>query len=119
MSAVSRCLLVASLMLAVPHAVAQDVIELSLVNRTGGALLDLFMAPADSQAWGPDLLRDVILDDGATARLSVPSPTNSCRWDLKIRDKDGREILWQDLDVCSARTFVLFEDGGRAWVEPQ
>lgn len=114
-----RCLAVACLMLAVPHAVAQDVTQLSITNRTGGAILDLFLAPANSESWGSDLLQDDILDDGATASLSIPSPVGACQWDLKIRDKRGRNILWQDIDLCQTTSFGLFEDGGRAWVEPQ
>ncbi len=119
MNAVTRCLAVACLMLAVPHALAQDVAELSITNRTGGAILDLFLAPADSESWGGDLLKDDILDDGATARLTIPSPAGACLWDLKIHDKSGRDILWQDIDLCRTTTFGLFEDNGRAWVEPQ
>jgi len=67
-----------------------EFITLNVRNDTGYDLHYLFLSPADSAAWGADVLdEETILSKGETLRLLVPASGSPVDYNLMTADEDG------------------------------
>jgi hypothetical protein len=68
---------------------------LTVENDTGGQIQYLFMSPADSDAWGADLLTgDTTLQDGESWSISVPVGKEKAPYNFFAEDEDGRAFFF-------------------------
>lgn len=92
---------------AVSLAAAQGPQDFTLVNKTGLTIDELYISPADDNAWGEDVLgKDVLMHNEKTDIEFHPS-TEECIWDMKIVDEDGDEVVWVDVNLCKAHEITL------------
>lgn len=95
----------AALVSAVP-AIAGDA-DFTLVNRTGYAIREVYIAPSKSSKWGNDRLGDGTLAN-ARQRLFKFSDKSSCKQDLQVVfDDDGSEVVWEGFDLCEINKITL------------
>lgn len=93
--------------------------DFTLVNRTGVEIHALHVAPHESDDWEEDVLGQDTLPDGATVDIKFDRDEKAAMWDLRIEDKDGNHIEWENLDLLKISKVTLFyKDGkGTAQVE--
>lgn len=91
-----------------PPAGAAVAMTVTVVNHSGHAAREVFVAPAGAAERGPDLLGAGALEDGASAALAFAAPGGACRFDVhavfggKAPDQDLR-----GLDLCKNPTVTL------------
>jgi hypothetical protein len=96
-----------SLSLASLPALAGDA-DFTLVNGTGYSIREVYISPANRNAWGRDRLGDSQLDNGRS-KLFVFSDSANCVQDIKVvfdLDSDA-EVTWEDIDLCQVNKLTL------------
>ena len=88
-----------------------------LVNETGVEIHNLHVSPSDKEEWGDDILGKDTLGDGQTADISFNAKEEAAKWDLRVADKDGNSIEWNDLNLLNISKVTLHYDNGKATAE--
>lgn len=93
--------------------------DFTLVNKTGVEIHALHVSPHGSDDWEEDVLGKDTLADGATLDIKFDRDEKAALWDLRIEDKDGNHIEWENLDLLKiSKVTLLYKDGkGTAQVE--
>lgn len=88
-----------------------------LVNETGVDIEQLYISPVSTDEWQEDVFGENVLPDGNEVVVNFPVDGAHCRWDLKIVDGDGDEVVWKNLNLCKISTITLFWEDGKARAE--
>lgn len=81
--------------------------DFTLVNKTGFALLEVYLSPSHKTKWGPDRLGHDTLENNK-ARLFKFADKSSCLQDLKVVfEDDGSNVTWEDFDLCELNKITL------------
>ena len=81
--------------------------DFTLVNRTGYALREVYISPANKNNWGNDRLGRNVMDN-AKQRLFKFADKDGCNYDLKVVfDDDDSEVIWEDFDLCELNKITL------------
>jgi hypothetical protein len=76
---------------------AQKSSKVTVINKSDWTLVEFYMAPSDSDDWGPDQLKDNIIEPGENFTLSgIPCNT----WDLRLVDEEEDECIVEAVDLC-------------------
>jgi hypothetical protein len=94
------------------HAEEQD---FTLVNATGGTIDELFVSPVAAEDWQEDVLGVEELEDGEEVQITFSRDEEACAWDLMIKDDEGTEINWGNIDLCKYTRITLHSVVGKAW----
>ena len=81
--------------------------DFTIVNHTGQAIITLNVSPADSDAWGPDILGADILAADEEAEISFSNDEEQCSWDIRVTYEDGDTGDWRGIDLCETVTVEL------------
>lgn len=100
------------LSLAVPASAAKQ--DFLLVNDTGVTIEQLYVSTVKIDDWQEDIFGDGVLPDGNEVVVTFPVDQSHCKWDLKIVDSDGDEIVWGNLDLCNNSKITLHWENGKA-----
>jgi hypothetical protein len=107
---------VAALLLAAPAAFAGDQ-DFILHNQTGVEIHALHIAPHSSDEWGEDILGEDTLANGATLKIKFSRKEKAAHWDLRIEDKDGNSLEWENLNLLEIEEVTLHYKNGKAWAD--
>ena len=91
--------------------------DFTLVNKTGVEIHALHVSPADANKWGPDILGQDTLEDGQSVEIKFHEDEEAEKWDLRIEDKDGHAIEWEDLNLMKINKITLHYSNGKATAE--
>jgi len=91
--------------------------DFTLVNKTGVEIHALHVSPADANKWGPDILGKDTLEDGQSVEIKFHEDEETEKWDLRIEDKDGQAIEWEDLNLMKISKVILHYSDGKATAE--
>lgn len=81
--------------------------DFTLVNRTGYAIAEVYVSPANKNNWGRDRLGRNVLDNGRS-KLFTFSDSANCEQDIKVVfDDDGSNVVWEDIDLCELHKITL------------
>jgi hypothetical protein len=109
-----RLILAAILAIAVTSPLAaQSKLDFTLVNKTGLTIDYIYVSPTNDNEWGEDVMGRDVLEHGESVDIVFSRSEKSCMWDLKIKDADGDEVSWSNLDLCQASHITLNYEGGR------
>ena len=103
------CAAVLALALVGPEAIAQNAKGIRFWNLTLNTIMQLQMAPAGSDAWGPDQCkndRDGTVDHDERLRITGITPG---RYDVKFTDKAGRRCTVRNVEVRDEAVFSIEE----------
>jgi hypothetical protein len=92
------------------NAFASDA-DFKMVNKTGYQIDEVYASPASSNSWGADIMGKDALADGATVDITFPHGGSACKFDLKVKYKDGDTAEWENVDLCQYTTISLYWDG--------
>lgn len=87
-----------------PAAAAEPVRYLELSNRAYDALTSLAVAAPGSGAFREVALHAPLLGGGDAA--TFPLAGTACRYDLRFTFRNGRSMLYPDVDVCAHRVRI-------------
>ncbi len=97
---------------------AQDAKQnFTLVNQTGVIINEVFVTPHDANEWGEDILGRDALDTDQECDIQFHPKEEACMWDLRITDRDGNAIEWENLNLCKAVKITLHYNDGKAWAD--
>lgn len=75
-------------------------------NETGQIVATLHVSPSSETRWGPDLLPNDILEDGATALVTFDRH-EECLWDIRVTYADGSEDDWRQINLCETTDVTI------------
>jgi len=82
-------------------------LDFRLENRTGINIYSIYMSSYDSDDWGEDLMKDDILRDGEDLDIEFHPKAGARLWDLRIEDKEGDSIEWEEIDPSKFEVLTL------------
>ena len=81
--------------------------DFTLVNRTGYALNEVFISPANKNNWGNDRLGTNQLLNGQARKFKF-GDTKHCLQDIQVVFADDQsEVVWEGLDLCELTKITL------------
>jgi hypothetical protein len=95
---------------------AQAAQDFTIVNKTGVEIHSLHVAAANTDSWGEDVLGKDVMALDESWEIQFHRSETECMFDLKIADKDGNSIEWEDVDLCKTSKIELHWDGSKAWI---
>lgn len=82
--------------------------DFTLVNKTGYALSEVYVAPSKSDDWESDILGRDLMPDGEAFDISFDRSDKSCFWDLKvIYHDDSSSAVWYGIDLCTVSKITI------------
>jgi hypothetical protein len=106
-----------ALFLAVAHLFAAGKQDFTLVNATSVEIHEVYVSPHNSNDWEEDVLGRDTLPAGANVHITFDRSEAAALWDLKVVDKDGNSIEWENLDLLKISKLTLHYKDGRAWAD--
>ena len=93
--------------------------DFTLVNETGVEIDKVFISPHDKDDWEEDVLGQDTLPTGQSVDIKFHRSETAAEWDLRIEDKGGHAIEWENLNLLKISKLTLhYKDGkGTAEVE--
>ncbi|HJQ33884.1 MAG TPA: hypothetical protein VJ866_17010 [Pyrinomonadaceae bacterium] len=88
-------------------AAAQD---FTLVNQTGVEIDKVFISPSDKDDWEEDILGKDTLPTGQSVDIKFHRAETAANWDLRIEDKQGNAIEWENLNLLKISKVTLHYD---------
>ena len=120
MRPVTTLVVIAALsMLLTPAAFAQGKQDFTLVNRTGVEINSVYITPHSSDDWEDDILGQDTLPNGDSVDIQFSRKEKAKLWDLRVEDRDGNSIEWENLNLLEISKVTLFYKNGRAWAETE
>ena len=81
--------------------------DFKLINRTGYAINEVYISPANKQSWGKDRLGSYQLENGASRNFKF-GDTKNCMQDIKVVFTDDEsEVEWEDFNLCELEKITL------------
>ena len=75
--------------------------EFMIENKSDWDIYHLYLSSADDDEWGPDQLRDNVLESGTSFTLhDIPCDT----YDIKVVDHDGDACVIKGVPMCKDHT---------------
>ena len=81
-----------------------------LHNKTGVEIHSLYVSPHSSNDWEEDILGKDTLADGDSLKITFEDREKHVHWDLKVTDKDGNSLEWEDLNLIEIAEVTLHWD---------
>lgn len=77
-----------------------------LVNKTGYAINEVYISPAQKNNWGSDRLGQNQFLNGQSRTFRF-GDTRNCKQDIKVIFTDGDDIEWEDFNLCELNKITL------------
>lgn len=91
--------------------------DFTLHNKTGVSINKLHISPHRADEWGEDILGQDTLEDGATLNIKFSRHETAAHWDLRIEDKEGNSVVWENLNLLEISEVTLHLKDGKAWAD--
>lgn len=90
-----------------------------LHNMTGVEINSLYVSPHDSNDWEEDILGQDTLPSGESVKITFDDRDKHVHWDLKVTDKSGNSLEWDDLNLVEISEVTLHWDAkkGKGWAD--
>ncbi|MEI6614605.1 MAG: hypothetical protein WCL37_06890 [Chrysiogenales bacterium] len=89
--------------------------DFTLVNATGVTIDEVYVSPVSTKDWQEDVLDTEVLEDGEEVEISFSREEEACAWDIMIKDTEGNEIYWENIDLCEHSEITLHAKDGKVW----
>lgn len=91
--------------------------DFTLVNKTGVEIDKLFISPHDADDWEEDILGRDTLPSGDSLDIKFHRSETAPMWDMRIEDKQGNAIEWENLNLLKISKVTLHYENGKATAE--
>ncbi len=101
------------------NAFAQGRQDFTVVNATGVEIHELYVSPHSADDWQEDVLGQDTLASGDSVEIVFGRKEKAKMWDLRIVDKDGTSIEWENLNLMEISKLTLHYNAktGKAWAD--
>jgi hypothetical protein len=89
--------------------------DFTLVNATGVTIDEVYISPVSTKDWQEDVMGTEVLEDGEEVEISFSRDEEVCAWDIMIKDTEGNEIYWENIDLCEHSEITLHAEDGKVW----
>jgi len=103
--------------LVAPAVFAQGRQDFTLHNATGVEIHELYVSPHSSDDWEEDILGEDTLPAGESVDIHFSRKEHAKMWDLKVVDKEGNSITWENLNLLEISDVTLHYKNGKAWAD--
>ena len=93
--------------------------DFTLVNKTGVEIHALHVSPHNSDDWEEDVLGKDTLPDGETVDIKFGRDEKAAMWDLRVEDKSGNHIEWENLNLLEISKVTLHYKDGKATAQTE
>ena len=94
-------------MIAPSRPAAPNTLDFTLVNKTGITVTHVYVSPSDADVWGDDIMEEDVLQNNESVDIEFDRKETTCSWDLRVTDKDGDHVEWEELNLCKASKITL------------
>ncbi|HEV3471121.1 MAG TPA: hypothetical protein VG148_17490 [Pyrinomonadaceae bacterium] len=98
-------------------AAAQGAQDFTLVNSTGVEIHALYISPHETDDWEEDVLGRDTLPSGESVEIKFSRAEKAALWDLRVEDKEGNAIVWENLNLLEISKVTLYYKDGKATAE--
>lgn len=88
--------------------------DFTLVNATGVEIDKVYISPHDKDDWEEDILGRDTLPDGQNVDIKFHRNETAAMWDLRVEDKQGNSIEWENLNLLEISKVTLHYENGKA-----
>lgn len=81
---------------------------LSVNNRTGYTISQIFISPTQTNGWEEDVMGEDTLEPNTSVDIDFSRSEDTCKWDLKAVYDDETSAVWRNIDLCKISTITLF-----------
>ena len=93
--------------------------DFTLVNATGVEIHSLYITPHEAKDWQEDILGRDTLPSGESVDIKFHRSEKAAMWDLRVEDKDGNSIEWENLNLPEISKVTLHYKDGKAWADTE
>jgi hypothetical protein len=94
---------------------AADKRDITVVNKAGEPITELYISLANDMKWGEDILGVDVLNSGESVDIHFSGyAKKDCLFDVLAKNKAGEEWLLEDLDLCEVSTIKITPDNIKA-----
>ena len=97
-----------------PPATTAGAQDFTLINETGVVIDKVFISPHSSDNWEEDILGQDTLASGEKLDIKFLRKEKAALWDLKIEDKQGHSIEWENLNLLEISKLTIDYKDGKA-----
>jgi hypothetical protein len=98
-------------------AATQGAQDFTLVNSTGVEIHALYISPHETDDWEEDVLGRDTLPSGESVQIKFSRAEKAALWDLRVEDKDGNAIVWENLNLLEISKVTLYYKDGESTAE--
>ena len=98
-------------------AATQGAQDFMLVNSTGVEIHALYISPHETDDWEEDVLGRDTLPSGESVEIKFSREEKAAMWDLRVEDKEGNAIVWENLNLLEISKVTLYYKDGKATAE--
>jgi hypothetical protein len=88
--------------------------DFTLINDTGVEIDKVFISPHSSNDWEEDILGQDTLPHGEKVDIKFHRAEKAPLWDLRIEDKQGHSIEWENLNLLEISKLTIDYKDGKA-----
>ncbi len=93
--------------------------DFTLVNQTGVEIHRVYISPHDKDDWEEDILGRDTLASGESLDITFDRAEKAKMWDLRVEDKSGNAIEWENLNLLEISKVTLHYKDGKAWADTE
>lgn len=93
--------------------------DFTLINKTGFEIYSVYVSPNNADEWGEDILGRDTLGTGESVDIEFSRKEKAKMWDLRVEDKKGDFIEWEDFDLAKISKITLYYNNGKATADVQ
>lgn len=91
--------------------------DFTVHNATGVEIDKLYVSAHSTDDWEEDILGQDTLPNGESVSITFSPKEKAALWDLKIVDKAGTSIEWENLNLMEISDLTLHFNNGKATAE--
>jgi hypothetical protein len=88
--------------------------DFTLVNETGVEIYALYVSPHNADDWEEDILGRDTLPNAERVDVVFKRDEKAAMWDLRVEDKQGNSIEWENLNLLEISKVTLNYKDGKA-----
>ena len=93
--------------------------KVKIINETRHAMVQFHASRVGTKSWEEDILGQDTLANGESLKISFDDRDKRVHWDLKVTDKEGNSLEWEDLNLVEISEVTLHWDAkkGKGWAD--
>lgn len=86
---------------------ADDARDITVVNKSGKPIMELYISPSETDDWEEDVLGVDVLESGESVKIHFAGPVDTCLYDILATNAEGDEWLLPEVNLCETFTINI------------